>query len=255
MINIEDLDRTRMPRHVAVIMDGNGRWAQQRLERRIFGHQNAITAVRQTVETAVECGVGYLTLYAFSTENWNRQQDEVEGLMGLLAKTLVDELPTLQDNDVRLCTIGDIARLPEKTRQKLLYGVEQTSGNKRMTLVLALSYSSRWEMVEAVRRMASEVAAGTLLPEAIDEASIANHLSTAGIPDPDLLIRTSGELRVSNFLLWQMAYTEFYFTNVLWPDFRREHFLEAMADYQHRQRRFGKETAQPDTMPQTGNEQ
>lgn len=238
-MDIKDLDKERMPQHVAVIMDGNGRWAQQRLERRLFGHQNAIIAVRQTVETAVECGVKYLTLYAFSTENWNRQQDEVEGLMGLLAKTLVDELATLQDNDVRLCTIGDIARLPEKTRQKLLYGIEQTANNKRMTLVLALSYSARWEITEAVRRIAAEAAAGQLKPEQIDEAVISRHLATADMPDPDLLIRSSGELRISNFLLWQMAYTEFYFTDVLWPDFRREHFLEAVADYQHRQRRFG----------------
>lgn len=238
-MNIQDLDQNRMPQHVAVIMDGNGRWAQQRLERRLFGHQNAITSVRQTVEAAAECGIKYLTLYAFSTENWNRQQEEVEGLMELLAKALVNELSTLQQNGVRLRTIGDIDRLPEATRLKLLSAIEQTASNKRITLVLALSYSARWEITEAVRSMASEVVAGQLSPEQIDESVISQHLATASIPDPDLLIRTSGELRISNFLLWQMAYTEFYFTDVLWPDFRKEHFFTAIADYQHRQRRFG----------------
>ena len=239
-MNIPELDKTRIPQHVAVIMDGNGRWAKQRKHERLFGHKNAITAVRQTIETAGEIGVKYLTLYAFSTENWNRRKEEVDGLMVLLAKTIADEIDELQRNNVRLCMIGDIDRLPDFAAKSLKDCINQTASNSGLTLVLALSYSSRWELARAMRQIASEAKAGTLDVDAITEETIAQHLATAQYPDPDLLIRTGGEQRLSNFMLWQMSYAEFYFTDLLWPDFRREHFIEAIADYQSRQRRYGR---------------
>ena len=239
-MNIEELDITRLPQHVAIIMDGNGRWAQRLGQERIYGHQHSITALRQAIETAKELNLKYLTIYAFSTENWNRRKEEVDGLMTLMAKAIKEQFHVMQENKIGLKVIGDLSRVPQDTLSSLNKAIKALSGNREHTLVIALSYSSRWELTNAMRRMAEEVEKGTLSPSQIDDACIERHLATAGIPDPDLLIRTGGEQRISNFLLWQMAYTEFYFTDLLWPDFRREHFLEAVADYQHRQRRFGK---------------
>lgn len=231
-----ELDRNNIPQHVAVIMDGNGRWAQQKQQRRIFGHQNALTAVRETVECAVELGVKYLTLYTFSTENWNRPKEEVDGLMNLLVKAIHDETPTLKKNNVKLTAIGDMSRLPEGASARLEECMASTAGNTATTLTLALSYSSRWEICEAVKRI---VASG-IKADKVDDRTIEENLSTKGYPDPDLLIRTGGELRVSNFMLWQMAYTEFYFCDILWPDFRKKDFREAIYEYQQRQRRYGR---------------
>lgn len=239
-MKLEDIDKTRVPQHVAIIMDGNGRWAQKQSHQRIFGHQNAMMAVRQAVEAAVATGVKYLTLYTFSTENWNRPQDEIDGLMELLIKAVREETKTLMDNNVKLETIGDIARIPEKSRNKLQECIDETAGNTALTLVLALSYSARWETAEALRAICREAQNGTLQPADITEDTFRNYLVTKNYPDPDLLIRTGGELRVSNFLLWQMAYTEFYFSEQLWPDFRHEDFYDALFAYQSRQRRFGK---------------
>ena len=240
MNTLESIDRSRVPQHVAIIMDGNGRWAMRQKHERLFGHQNAMTAVRQAVEAAVQLGVRYLTLYTFSTENWNRPQAEIDGLMELLIKAVRDETPTLMKNNVRLQAIGDLGRIPERSRTKLAECIEQTAGNTACTLILALSYSSRWEIAEALRRICRE----GLKADEVDEETLRRYLATRDYPDPDLLIRTGGELRVSNFLLWQMAYTEFYFSDLLWPDFRHEHFYEAVLDYQQRQRRFGKTEAQ-----------
>ena len=239
-MKLEDIDKTRVPQHVAIIMDGNGRWAQRQAHQRIFGHQNAMTAVRQAVEAAVACGVKYLTLYTFSTENWNRPQDEIDGLMELLIKAVRDETKTLMDNNVRLQTIGDTNRIPEQSRSKLMECIDTTAGNTAMTLVLALSYSSRWEVAQALRALCSDARDGRIQPADIDEETLRRYLVTKDYPDPDLLIRTGGELRISNFLLWQMAYTELYFSEQLWPDFRHEDFYSAVYDYQNRQRRFGK---------------
>jgi undecaprenyl diphosphate synthase len=230
------MDEKHIPRHVAVVMDGNGRWAQKQKQKRIFGHQHAMTAVRETVEAGTELGVKYITLYTFSTENWNRPKEEVDGIMELLVRTIQSETPQLKKNGVRLEVIGDMGRLPELSREKLQGCMAETSGNDRLVLVLALSYSSRWEIGEAIRKM---IAAG-VKSEEIDEESIRPYLTTKDYPDPDLLIRTGGELRLSNFLLWQMAYTEFYFTEKLWPDFRKEDFRAAVEAFQGRQRRFGK---------------
>ncbi len=240
MATIEQIDKTRVPQHVAIIMDGNGRWAMKQKHERIFGHQNAMTAVRQATEAAVQLGVKYLTLYTFSTENWNRPQSEINGLMELLIKAVREETKTLMDNNVRLQTIGDFGRIPERSRNKLQECIDKTAGNTGTTLVLALSYSSRWEIAEALKKICRE----GLKPEEVTEETLRRYLTTADYPDPDLLIRTGGELRISNFLLWQMAYTEFYFTDLLWPDFRHEHFYDAVLDYQQRQRRFGKTEAQ-----------
>lgn len=240
MTTIEQIDRSRVPQHVAIIMDGNGRWAMKQKHERIFGHRNAMTAVRQAVEAAVQLGVKYLTLYTFSTENWNRPQAEIDGLMELLVKAVHEETKTLMDNNVRLSMIGDLQRIPERSRTTLQQCMDQTAGNTAMTLVLALSYSSRWEVAEALKRICRE----RLAPESITEETLRRYLATADYPDPDLLIRTGGELRISNFLLWQMAYTELYFSDQLWPDFRHEDFYAAVADYQRRQRRFGKTEAQ-----------
>ena len=240
MATIEQIDKTRVPQHVAIIMDGNGRWAMKQKHERIFGHQNAMTAVRQATEAAVQLGVKYLTLYTFSTENWNRPQSEINGLMELLIKAVREETKTLMDNNVRLQTIGDLGRIPERSRNKLQECIDKTAGNTGTTLVLALSYSSRWEIAEALKKICRE----GLKPEEVTEETLRRYLTTADYPDPDLLIRTGGELRISNFLLWQMAYTDFYFTDLLWPDFRHEHFYDAVLDYQQRQRRFGKTEAQ-----------
>lgn len=234
----------KLPRHVAVIMDGNGRWAKQHNRPRVFGHRNGVRAVREITETAAELGIEYLTLYAFSTENWNRPQKEVEALMLLLVQTLHKEIQTLNKNNIRLKAIGDISKLPPKTRQALLDGIEKTNQNSRMTLVLALNYSAKWELVEVAKDLAGRVKSGAIDVEDIDEQLFASALSTANIPDPELLIRTSGETRLSNFLLWQLAYAEFYFTPVFWPDFGKENFYEAILNYQQRERRFGKTSEQ-----------
>lgn len=240
MATIEEIDKTRVPQHVAVIMDGNGRWAMKQQHERLFGHQSALTAVRQTVEGGVRLGVKYMTLYTFSTENWNRPQAEVDGLMELLVKAVLSETETLMKNNVRLTMIGDLQRLPERSRNMLEQCMNETAGNTAMTLILALSYSSRWEIAQALKRICAE----GLKPEEVDEETLRRYLCTASFPDPDLLVRTGGELRVSNFLLWQMAYTEFYFTEILWPDFRQEDLFDAVLEYQRRQRRFGKTEAQ-----------
>lgn len=234
------IDIDKLPRHIAIIMDGNGRWAKQHGKPRVFGHRNGVKAVRETTESAAELGVEYLTLYAFSTENWNRPKFEVGALMKLLVETLHKEVDTLHKNDIRLQAIGDIGKLPGKTCQALLEGIERTRNNTRMTLILALNYSARWEIIQAARTLAQKAVAGEMLPADIDEKALTGALTTQDIPDPELLIRTSGEHRISNFLLWQIAYTELYFTPVFWPDFGKRHLYEAIIDFQHRERRFGK---------------
>lgn len=234
----------KLPQHIAVIMDGNGRWAKEKGMPRVFGHRNGVKAVRETTEAAAELGVQFLTLYAFSTENWNRPEREVNALMALLVDTIKKEITTLNKNNIRLKAIGDISRLPSKSREALEWAIGETSQNERMTLVLALNYSAKWEIIEAAKKLASQAKAGTLLPEEIDDGVFSSALSTAGVPDPELLIRTSGETRISNFLLWQIAYAELYFTPTLWPDFRKEHLYEAILNFQHRERRFGKTSEQ-----------
>lgn len=230
----------KLPRHIAIIMDGNGRWAKQHGKPRIFGHQNGVRAVRAVTEAAAELGVEYLTLYAFSTENWARPHAEVNALMHLLVETMHNEIDTLMKNNIRLQSIGDISKLPEVTHRTLLKGMEQTRNNTRMTLVLALNYSSKWEIIEAAKQIAQAVKNDQLDTDAIDEQVFANALNTKEMPDPELVIRTSGEARLSNFLLWQAAYAELYFTPVLWPDFDKQHLYEAIVNYQNRERRFGK---------------
>ena len=248
---MEQIDRERLPRHVAVIMDGNGRWAKLHGQPRVFGHRNGVTAVRDITEAAAEIGIGYLTLYAFSTENWGRPKLEVSALMRLLVDTIHNEINTLTENDIRLQAIGDLQLLPKHTYRALMDGIERTRHHKRMTLILALNYSGKWDIVQAARRLAEQVRDGQLAPEEITAALISQELSTGDIPDPELLIRTSGEHRISNFLLWQMAYTELYFSPVFWPEFRKPHFFEAILDFQRRERRFGKITEQivPTTNP------
>lgn len=232
-------DTHNLPSHIAIIMDGNGRWAKQRHQPRIFGHRNAIKAVRNTIEGAAEIGIKYLTLYAFSTENWNRPKIEVMALMELLVKAIHDELKELHKNGIRIVTIGNIKSLPEKAFNELQKAIVLTRNNQRMTLVMALSYSSRWEITEAVKMIVQDTKLGKINAEEIDERKVATYLSTTGIPDPELMIRTSGECRISNFLLWQLAYSELYFTKKLWPDFRKEDLYEAILSYQKRERRFG----------------
>ena len=229
-----------VPRHIAIIMDGNGRWARERGEPRVVGHYEGVESVRDITEACAQIGVKYLTLYTFSTENWQRPAGEVNALMTLLLRTIRRERKTLNDNNIRLQAIGEVSKLPRKARRELQETLEATAGNTRMTLVLALSYSGRWELVEAMRALARRAQEGTLDPEAIDEALVAQTLDSAGIPDPDLLIRTGGECRVSNFLLWQLAYTEMVITDRYWPAFRREQLYEAIKAFQHRDRRFGR---------------
>ena len=238
-INIE-----RLPQHIAIIMDGNGRWAKEHGKQRIFGHQRGVQSVREVSEACAKLGVKYLTLYAFSTENWNRPLAEVTGLMTLFAQTIKKEVDTFVKNDIRLNAIGDLERLPESNYKMLKETVDATKDNKSMTLTLALSYSGRWDLMQASRRMAADAAAGILKPEEITQDTINNYLSTAGIPDPELLIRTSGEERISNFLLWQLAYSELYFTPKYWPDFHEAELYEAILNYQGRERRFGKTSEQ-----------
>jgi undecaprenyl diphosphate synthase len=230
----------KAPAHVAVIMDGNGRWAKRRLQNRIFGHRNAIRAVRETAEAAAETGVRYLTLYTFSEENWQRPQAEVNGLMELLAEAIQKETPTLLKNNIRLHRIGRMDLLPAAVREKLQQCANETAGGTAMTLTLALSYSGKWDITEACKRCAAAVQQGELAAEEITAAAIESRLSTAGMPAPDLLIRTGGEQRISNFMLWQTAYTEFYFTDALWPDFTKQHFADALKEYSRRERRYGR---------------
>ncbi len=236
----EKIDSKRLPEHIAIIMDGNGRWAKKKGNERIFGHKNGVKAVRNTVEAAAELGIPYLTLYAFSTENWNRPRTEIDALMSLLVSTLDSETKTLMDNNVRLMTIGDAESLPKRVRLNMQRTIEKTSGNTGTNLVLALSYSARWEILDAVKSIARKVEAGELSSRELSCDMISSQLQTKDIPDPELLIRTSGEFRISNFLLWQIAYAELYFTNTLWPDFAKEDFYEAICNYQNRERRFGK---------------
>ena len=241
---IEQLNLKRIPRHVAIIMDGNGRWAKQHGHERRFGHENGVSTVRQITEIASEMGVQYLTLYTFSTENWNRPQDEVDALMNLIVVSIEQQTPDLIKNNVRLTTIGDMKRMPEFAANRLSKCMQDTSCCTGLVLCLALSYSSRWEIVEACRQMAREVATGELNVDAIDDAVMSAHLSTCNMPDPDLLIRTGGDLRVSNYLLWQIAYSELYFTSKYWPDFTKEDFVDAVAEFQARERRYGKTSEQ-----------
>ena len=238
------IDIERLPQHIAVIMDGNGRWAKEKGKMRIFGHQNGVGAVRAISEACAELGVKYLTLYAFSTENWNRSQIEVDALMRLLSKTIAEEVKTLNDNDIRLNAIGDLKRLPKYNYDALMKAIDETKDNKRMTLTLCLSYSGRWEIAQAAKYIAEKVKSGELDIEQIDENAFSKYLSTNDMPDPELLIRTSGEERISNFLLWQLAYSEFYFTDVFWPDFGKENLYSAIVSYQNRERRFGKTSEQ-----------
>jgi undecaprenyl diphosphate synthase len=236
----ENIDFNNLPRHVAVIMDGNGRWAKRKGAARIFGHKNAIQAVKDVTEGCGELGIKYLTLYAFSTENWGRPKAEVDGLMELLVNTLKKEINSLHENQVRLQTIGDIGHLPQACQDNLKEAIRATSTNNGLTLILALSYSGRWEIVEAAKLIGQDLKEGKIKTEDISEEMFSGYLKTSGIPDPELLIRTSGEMRISNFLLWQIAYTELVVTDTLWPDFRREHLYEAICTYQSRDRRFGK---------------
>ena len=241
---MQQIDRERLPQHIAIIMDGNGRWAKERGKQRLFGHQSAIQSVREVSEASAEIGVKYLTLYAFSTENWNRPLAEVSGLMSLLATTITKEVSTMNKNSIKLNAIGDLKSLPKTNYEQLMQAIADTSHNTRMTLTLALSYSGRWDLTQAMHRMAEDVAQGKLHPDAVNDTLISSYLSTAGMPDPELLIRTSGEERISNFLLWQLAYSELYFTPKYWPDFRKADLYEAILNYQHRERRFGKTSEQ-----------
>ncbi|MBK7175472.1 MAG: isoprenyl transferase [Bacteroidales bacterium] len=241
---LEKVDRNRLPAHIAIIMDGNGRWAQQRGEHRVFGHQNGVQSVRETAEAAAELGVRFLTLYAFSTENWNRPKEEVNALMHLLVITINNEIKTLNDNNIRLRAMGNLHCLDAKVKEELKEALDKTSHNTRMDLILALSYSGRWEIVEAAKAIAKSVKEGTLSENKINEKLFSTYLNMPDIPDPELVIRTSGEYRISNFLIWQSAYSELYFTPKLWPDFRKNDLYEAIVDYQHRERRFGKTSEQ-----------
>ena len=240
----EKINLEKLPQHIAIIMDGNGRWAKQQGAERIFGHENGVKSVRDTVEAAAELGIKYLTLYAFSTENWNRPKEEVLALMQLLVHTISAETKTLNENKIRLQAIGDLKSLPEDCFNELQEAIEKTKNNSRTTLVLALSYSSRWEIINAVKQIAEQVENKKLTSAEITEDVFNSHLCTSTMPEPELMIRTSGEHRISNFLLWQLAYAELYFTDKLWPDFRKEDLYEAILDYQNRERRFGKTSEQ-----------
>jgi undecaprenyl diphosphate synthase len=236
----ESINKDKLPRHVAIIMDGNGRWAEKRGNQRVFGHKNAVEAVRDTVEGSAELGIKNLTLYAFSTENWKRPKTEVDALMSLLVATIDAETQTLIDNNIKLHTIGNTAVLPENVKKQLKEAIDITSQNTGLNLIIALSYGSRWEITNAIRKMTDDLKEGNISADQINETTFEKYLDTAGFPDPELVIRTSGEYRISNFLLWQIAYSELYFTPTLWPDFRREHLYEAILSFQNRERRFGK---------------
>ncbi len=234
----------QLPSHIAIIMDGNGRWAKERGQDRLFGHYHGVESVREIVEGCAELGVGYLTLYAFSTENWDRPEDEVTGLMELLVETIKKEVETLNKNNIRLHVIGDVSMLPDYARRELSEAIDQTSKNTGLNLVMALSYSSRWEIAEAIQKIAEDVEKGELRSSSINQQTLPNYLCTKNFPDPELMIRTSGEFRISNFLLYQLAYSELYFTNTRWPDFRKEELYKAILDFQGRERRFGKTSEQ-----------
>lgn len=240
----DQIDITKLPKHIAIIMDGNGRWAKGFGKFRIFGHYNGVKAVKTTVEAAAEIGLKYITLYAFSTENWNRPQKEVDDLMELLIDTIKKETPTLQKNNIRLKSIGNISDLPAKCQLQLQETIDATKENSGLTMVLALSYSAKWDIINAIKNIATQVKNDELAISDIDDSVIDKHLSTNGIPNPDLMIRTSGEHRISNFLLWELAYAEFYFTPKLWPDFKEEDLYDAIIDFQQRERRFGKTSEQ-----------
>ena len=246
---LQSINQSSIPQHVAIIMDGNGRWAKQQGEDRIFGHHEGVNSVREIVEACGEIGVKFLTLYAFSTENWNRPKEEVDGLMELLVGTISMETKNLNDKGVRLEAIGDLKSLPEICQHQLQESINITSKNNKVTLILALSYSSKWEITNSVKEIAKEIATGALLPSEITAELIDSHLNTRLWPNPELMIRTSGERRISNFLLWQLAYAEFYFTDVLWPEFRKNDFFKAIISYQNRERRFGKTSEQLLTPP------
>lgn len=241
---IEKIDKNRLPRHVAIIMDGNGRWAKAKGKDRSFGHQEGVVSVRKIMDAVTQLGLKYLTLYTFSTENWNRPEEEVQALMSLLVSSIHRETPDMMKKNVRLTAIGDLSRLREDAYNTLQECIDTTSANTGTTLVLALSYSSRWEITRAARQLAQEVLEQKINPNDITEAMVSDHLTTKNIPDPDLLIRTGGEKRISNFLLWQLSYAEFFFTDVFWPDFREEELYEAILYYQQRERRFGKTSEQ-----------
>ena len=241
---IEKIDKNRLPRHVAIIMDGNGRWAKAKGKDRSFGHQEGVVSVRKIMDAVTQLGLKYLTLYTFSTENWNRPEEEVQALMSLLVSAIHRETPDMMKKNVRLTAIGDLSRLREDAYNTLQECIDTTSANTGTTLVLALSYSSRWEITRAARQLAQEVLEQKINPNDITEAMVSDHLTTKNNPDPDLLIRTGGEKRISNFLLWQLSYAEFFFTDVFWPDFREEELYEAILYYQQRERRFGKTSEQ-----------
>ena len=238
------INKNNVPNHVAIIMDGNGRWAKQKNQPKVFGHKNGVTSVREVIEGCAEIGVNYLTLYAFSTENWNRPKLEVKTLMALLVSSLKKELKTLQKNNIKLLTIGNLENLPEKAQKEISEVIEKTKNNSALTLTLALSYGSREEIVNVIKNISKKVVNNDLQIEEINENIINNHLYTFSLPDVDFMIRTSGEKRISNFLLWQLAYAELYFTNTLWPDFRKENLFNAILEYQNRERRFGKTSEQ-----------
>ena len=240
MIIPEQINLSHLPRHIAVIMDGNGRWAEDRGQDRLFGHLHGVESVRDVVEGAAEIGIQYLTLYAFSTENWSRPKEEVNGLMELLVDTIKKEVPTLNKNNIRLRVIGDMEKIPANASHELKEALHETSANTGMQLVMALSYSGKWEILHAIQAIAADAASHKIQPEEINEEKFRSYLSTSDIPDPELMIRTSGEHRISNFLLYQLAYADLYFSHVLWPDFRKANLLEAILDYQKRERRFGK---------------
>ena len=240
----KQIDSNKLPSHVAIIMDGNGRWAQHKGLDRIFGHQHGVSAVREVIETAAELEIGFLTLYAFSTENWGRPDEEVSALMGIMVQSLSNETDTLLKNNIRLKAIGDMERLANDVRERLFETIKLTSVSTGLNLIIALSYSSRWEITNAARKISIDVKNGTLNPNSITEEDFEKYLTTYGIPDPELMIRTSGELRISNFLLWQVAYAELYFTETLWPDFGKDDFYTAIIDFQKRERRFGKTSEQ-----------
>ena len=237
---LSKIDKERLPKHIAIIMDGNGRWAEEQGQDRLFGHYNGVKSVRDIVEGCAELGIGYLTLYAFSKENWDRPEDEVNGLMALLVETIRKEVPTLNKNNIRLNVIGEINMLPQFAKDELDEAIRLTETNTGLTLIMALSYSSRVEIACAAKKIAEEVLAGTLQPDSINQDTFSSYLFTSKYPDPELMIRTSGEYRISNFLLFQIAYTELYFTNTRWPEFRKEHLHNAIVDFQQRERRFGK---------------
>jgi undecaprenyl diphosphate synthase len=244
MEDISKIDKQRLPKHIAIIMDGNGRWAKQKGKLRVFGHKNGVKSVRETVEGAAEIGIKVLTLYAFSSENWNRPKHEVDVLMNLLVSSLKKEIKLLQDNNIKLQAIGNLEKLPKKAKRELQEVINKTKNNTHLILNLAISYSSKEEIVNAFKKISKKIVNNELLIEEIDEKIINNHLYTRNLPDVDLVIRTSGEKRISNFLLWQIAYAELYFTDLYWPDFRKNHLISAVIDYQQRERRFGKTSDQ-----------